>query len=69
VDRKNAEEIPPWSMSSDRSCKTSLAPLLWDHRPLVTVLVEQVVEQLGEPDGNIAFDPSSFPNEAPIRWG
>ena len=33
----------------------------WDHRPLVTVLVGQVVEQLGEPDGIIAFDPSSFP--------
>jgi SRSO17 transposase len=28
---------------------------------LVRVLVEQVVEQLGEPDGIIAFDPSSFP--------
>ena len=33
----------------------------WDHRPLVTVLVGQVVERLGEPDGIIAFDPSSFP--------
>jgi SRSO17 transposase len=28
---------------------------------LVTVLVGQVVERLGEPDGIIAFDPSSFP--------
>ena len=33
----------------------------WDHRPLVRVLVGQVVERLGEPDGIIAFDPSSFP--------
>ena len=33
----------------------------WDHRPLVTVLVGEVVERLGEPDGIIAFDPSSFP--------
>ena len=33
----------------------------WDHRPLVTVLVGQVAERLGEPDGIIAFDPSSFP--------
>jgi SRSO17 transposase len=32
-----------------------------DHRPLVTVLVGQVAHQLGEPDGIIAFDPSSFP--------
>ena len=33
----------------------------WDHRPLVTVLVGQVADRLGEPDGIIAFDPSSFP--------
>ena len=33
----------------------------WDHRPLVKVLVGEVVERLGEPDGIIAFDPSSFP--------
>jgi SRSO17 transposase len=33
----------------------------WDHRPLITVLVGQVAERLGAPDGIIAFDPSSFP--------
>jgi DDE superfamily endonuclease len=33
----------------------------WDHRPLIKVLVGQVIDQLGEPDGVIAFDPSSFP--------
>ena len=33
----------------------------WDHRPLVRVLVGQVVERLGAPDGIIAFDPISFP--------
>jgi len=33
----------------------------WDHRPLVKVLVGHVIERLGEPDGIIAFDPSSFP--------
>ena len=33
----------------------------WDHRPLVTVLVGHVAARLGEPDGIIAFDPSSFP--------
>ena len=33
----------------------------WDHRPLVEVLVAEVVARLGEPDGIIAFDPSSFP--------
>ena len=33
----------------------------WDHCPLVTILVGQVAARLGEPDGIIAFDPSSFP--------
>ena len=28
---------------------------------MIKVLVGQVIEQLGEPDGVIAFDPSSFP--------
>jgi len=33
----------------------------WEHRPLLQVLVGQVADRLGEPDGIIAFDPSSFP--------
>jgi SRSO17 transposase len=33
----------------------------WDHRLLMTVLVGQVAERLGELDGIIAFDPSRFP--------
>jgi len=33
----------------------------WDHRPLVTVLVGQVVDRLGAPDGVLAFDPRSYP--------
>ena len=33
----------------------------WDHRPLIEVLVPQVARRLGQPDGIIAFDPSSFP--------
>ena len=33
----------------------------WDHRPLIEVLVPQVAHRLGQPDGLIAFDPSSFP--------
>jgi SRSO17 transposase len=33
----------------------------WDHRPLIKVLVGQVVDHLGAPDGIIAFDPRSVP--------
>jgi len=33
----------------------------WDHEPLRDELVRQVGQQLGEEDGVIVFDPSSFP--------
>src|SRR5215470_12031673 len=33
----------------------------WDSQPLIGVLVGQVAKRLGEPNGIIAFDPSSFP--------
>lgn len=32
----------------------------WDHRPLVSVVAEQVGQSLGELDGVIVFDPSGF---------
>jgi len=32
----------------------------WDHQPLLATLVDQVGEQLGEPDAVIVFDPSAF---------
>ena len=35
----------------------------WDHRPLLTELAQQVGRQLGEPDGVLVFDPSSFPKK------
>jgi len=39
----------------------------WDHRPFITVLVGQVDERLGEPNGIIAFAPSSFPKRG-THW-
>jgi hypothetical protein len=35
----------------------------WDHRPLFATLVDQVGEQLGEPDAVLVFDPSGFPKK------
>jgi SRSO17 transposase len=35
----------------------------WDHQPLLTELVRQVADQLGEPDGVLVFDPSAFPKK------
>src|ERR1700739_3366505 len=61
VDRKNAETIAALVAVERQVIQDFIGTAPWDHQPLITVLVGQAVEQLGEPDGIIAFDPSSFP--------
>jgi len=58
---KNAEDIATFVNVERQVIQDFIGTVPWDHRPLVAVLVGQVVERLGEPDGIIAFDPSSFP--------
>src|SRR5262249_7815036 len=59
--RKNAEDIATLVDVERQVLQDFIGTALWGHQPLVQVLVGQVVERLGEPDGIIAFDPSSFP--------
>src|SRR2546426_5001830 len=59
--RKNAEDIATLVDVERLVLQAFIGTAPWDHRLLVRVSVGQVVEQLGEPDGIIAFDPSSFP--------
>ena len=61
MDRKNAEQIAALVDVERLVLQEFIGTAPWDHRPLIEVLVEQVVERMGEPDGIIAFDPSSFP--------
>ena len=61
LDPKNAEKIAALVDIEHLVLQDFIGTAPWDHRPLVTVLVGQVVARLGEPDGIIAFDPSSFP--------
>src|SRR6266702_1719628 len=61
VNRKNAEDIAAFVDVERQVLQDFIGTAPWDHRPLVTVLVGEVGERLGEPDGIIAFDPSSFP--------
>ncbi|HEY5869335.1 MAG TPA: IS701 family transposase [Candidatus Tectomicrobia bacterium] len=61
VDRKNAEQIATLVDVDRQVLQDFIGTAPWDHRPLITVLVGEVAERLGEPDGIIAFDPSSFP--------
>src|SRR5499433_1016082 len=58
---KNAEDIATFVDVERQVLQDFIGTVPWDHRPLVTVLVGQVAARLGEPDGIIAFDPSSFP--------
>jgi SRSO17 transposase len=59
--RKNAEDIATFVDIERQVLQAFIGTAPWDHRPLIEVLVPQVVHRLGQPDGIIAFDPSSFP--------
>jgi SRSO17 transposase len=61
LDRKNAEKIAAFVDVERLVIQAFIGTTPWDHRPLIQVLVGQVGDQLGEPDGVLAFDPSSFP--------
>jgi len=59
--RKNAEAIAAWVDVERQVMQDFIGIAPWDPRPLIGVLVGQVAKRLGEPDGIIACDPSSFP--------
>src|SRR2546430_7570117 len=61
VDRKNAEEIAALVDVERLVMQQCVGTAPWDHRPLVTVFVGEVVDRLGEANGVTAFDLSSFP--------
>src|SRR5499427_5372497 len=61
LDRKNAETIAALVDVERLVLQEFIGTASCDHRPLMHVLVGQVVDRLGEPEGIIAFDPSSFP--------
>src|SRR6267142_5369320 len=61
VDRKNAEEIATCVDVERQVMQDFIGTAPGEHRPLVNVLVGQGVDRLGEADGSIACDPSSFP--------
>jgi SRSO17 transposase len=58
---KNAEDIAAWVNVDRQIIQDFIGIAPWDHQPLIGVLVAQVADRLGQPDGIIAFDPSSFP--------
>jgi SRSO17 transposase len=58
---KNAEDIATFVDLQRQVMQEFIGTAPWDHRPLIEVLVPQVACRLGQPDGIIAFDPSSLP--------
>jgi SRSO17 transposase len=61
LDHKNAEKIAALVDVERLVIQEFMGTAPWDHRPLIKVLVGQVIDHLGDPDGLIAFDPSSVP--------
>src|SRR5499426_1895077 len=59
--RKNAEDIATLVDVERLVLQEFIGTAPWDHRLVIEVLIVQVVARLGEPNGIIAFDPSSFP--------
>jgi SRSO17 transposase len=63
VERKNAESIAYRHDQERKEMQYFLGESQWDHQPLVVELARQVGRELGQPDGVIVFDPSSFPKK------
>ena len=65
---KNAEDIATFVEVERQVIQAFIGTAPWDHRPLIEVLVGQVVDGLGALDGIIAFDPSSCPKRGTLNF-
>jgi SRSO17 transposase len=61
LESKDAESIAYLFDQDRQGLQKFIGQADWDHEPLVSELVCQVGQQLGEQDGVLVFDPSSFP--------
>src|SRR4029434_6891140 len=67
--RKNAEDIETFVEVERQVIADFIGTAPWEHTHLVAVLVGQVAERLGDSDGIITFDPSSFPKRGTHSLG
>jgi SRSO17 transposase len=63
VERKNVEAIAYRCDEERQGLQTFIGTAPWEHRPLLQELARQVGKTLGESDGVLALDPSSFPKK------
>lgn len=63
LDKKNSEAIAYRHDQGRKTLQRFIGESSWEHKSLVKTLVRQVATEIGEPDGVISFDPSSFPKK------
>ena len=63
LERKTAEGIAYLYDQNRQAIQKFIGEVPWDHQPMLRTLAGQVGQELGEPDGVIVFDPSSFPKK------
>ena len=63
LERKNAEAIAYRHDEERQGLQTFLGAAAWQHAPLIDELARQVGQTLGESDGVLALDPTSFPKK------
>src|SRR5262249_53271842 len=63
LDHKTGEGIAYLHDQPRQGIQKFIGHVPWDHQPLLMTLTSQVGHELGEPDGVIVFDPSSFPKK------
>jgi SRSO17 transposase len=63
LDHKTGEAIAYLHDQERQGIQKFIGHVPWDHQPLFMTLAQQVGTDLGEPDGVIVFDPSSFPKK------
>ena len=63
LEHKTGEGIAYLHDQERQGIEKFIGHVTWNHQPLLTILAQQVGEELGEEDGVIVFDPSGFPKK------
>jgi SRSO17 transposase len=63
LDHKTGEAIAYLHDQERQGIQKFIGHVPWDNQPLLMTLAQQVGMDLGEPDGVLVFDPSSFPKK------
>lgn len=63
LQRKTSEGIAYLHDQKRQALQKFVGAVPWDYKPLLKTLADQVGEEIGQPDGVIVFDPSSFPKK------